>query len=85
MSMRELERSVSEALVSAGDSAYLPGLASSESNRNSRANRDAFEVETGHGELARVQRERHVVRRAQAQRLPHERRLAHRRHRHEGR
>jgi membrane-associated phospholipid phosphatase len=51
MSMRELEHSASEALASAGDSAHLPGLAGSESNRNSR---DAFEVETEHSELARV-------------------------------
>jgi membrane-associated phospholipid phosphatase len=54
MSMRELEHSASEALVSAGDSAHLPGLAGRESNRNARADREALEVATERGELARV-------------------------------
>ncbi len=54
MSMRELERSVTEALVPAGDSAHLPGLAGSESNRNSRADREASEALAGRGEVTRV-------------------------------
>src|SRR5258708_39115830 len=54
MSMRELERSVTVALVSAGDSAHLPGLAGSESNRNSRADREASEASAGRGEVTRV-------------------------------
>src|SRR5258708_8147386 len=54
MSMRELERSVTEALAAAGDSAQLPGLAGSESNRNSRADRGAAEALAGRGEVTRV-------------------------------
>src|SRR5258708_22975266 len=54
MSMRELERGATEALVSAGDSAHLPGLAGSESNRNSRADRETSEAAAGRGEVARV-------------------------------
>ncbi len=54
MSMRELERSATEALVSAGDSAHLAPLDSNELAREELADRDAFEAATGRGELARV-------------------------------